>query len=297
MAVFGIALVIFLICLLLFTSLLHIFLPLVIVFAAVFILSCTLMNSGRRRKNVIGRLSRYVAALSDKKNVLKLDGLAAATGILPAQIRSDMRLLKRWGLHFDLYMDKSETTLIRGESVYKLYLDAERQREAREREEAERQSRLRDPETATLETFSSEGRAILDKLRAANLVLPGEAISNSLSELETTMKRIFGHIEGHPDKLPETRKLMNYHLPTTMKLVDKYCQYDTMEYQPENIAAAKADIEKALVAANEAFANFLRGLYREDTLDITAEAEVLTKMFEKDGLTGAKFDIGGDQNK
>jgi len=74
MAVFGIALVVFLLLLLIFTSLFHIFLPLVIIFAAVFTLSGTLMNSGRKRKNVIGRLSRYVAALSDKKNVLKIDG-------------------------------------------------------------------------------------------------------------------------------------------------------------------------------------------------------------------------------
>ena len=84
---------------------------------------------------------------------------------------------------------------------------------------------------------------------------------------------------------------MNYHLPTTMKLIEKYCQFDSMDYQPENVTAAKADIEKALTAANEAFVNFLERLYHEETLDITTDAEVLTKMFEKDGLTGSKFEI------
>jgi len=80
-----------------------------------------------------------------------------------------------------------------------------------------------------------------------------------------------------------------------MKLIEKYCEYDGLEYQPQNVAEAKSDIEKALTAANEAFANYLESLYHIETLDVTTDAEVLTKMFEKDGLTGSTFDIKGDE--
>jgi hypothetical protein len=293
MVVVGIFLVAFLVGFLIFSIFGKgtVVLPGGIVLTVLFVLSTMLMNSGMRRKHVIGRLSRYLAELSTRQDVLSIDNMAEITGYLPMQIKNDMRLLKKWNLSFDMYTDKLETTLIKGKSSYNQYIETERQREALAFEEAERQSRLNDPETATLEAFKIEGVSILEKMRAANLLLPGESISNSLYELEKTTKRIFDHIENHPEKLPETRKLMNYHLPTTMKLIEKYCEYDTVEYQPQNVADAKADIEKALSAANEAFVNFLEGLYRVDTLDVTTDAEVLTKMFERDGLTGKKFDI------
>ena len=296
MVVFGILEVLFLLIRLI-TFWTGFFTAPVIVFAILFILSAILMNSGLRRKNVINRLSRYMAELSTKNSVLLLEDMTSLTGILPIQIKRDMRLLKQWSLSFDMYTDKEETTLIKGKSVYNQYLETERQRVARELEEQERQNRLKDPETADIEVFRSEGIAIRERLRAANLLLPGEEISRSLSEMEKTTKRIFDHVENHPEKLPETRKLMNYHLPTTMKLIEKYCQYDTMDYQPENVTSAKADIEKTLLAANEAFVNFLERLYHEETLDVTTEAEVLTKMFEKDGLTGSSFEIKENKNE
>jgi len=232
-----------------------------------------------------------MAELSVKNDILSIDDMTTITGFLPNQIKKDMRQLKRWDLSFDLYTDEAETTIMKGKSAFDQYVDTKMKRAELAREEAERQKRLSNPETATLEAFRIESTQAIDRIHAANLMLPGDEISGELSELEKTMKRIFAHIESYPDKLPDTRKLMNYHLPTTMKLIEKYCQYDTMEYQPENVTAAKVDIEKALAAANEAFANFLEGLYHEDTLDVTTDAEVLKKMFEKDGLTGKKFDI------
>lgn len=291
MVVFGVLLIVSLVFLLVLAQVFSTFLILSIVFAAVFLLSALLMNSGLKRKNLIKRLSRYMAELSTQNDVLSIDDMTRITGFLPARIIADMRLLKRWDLSFDLYTDKAEQTLLKGKSVYNDYLETVKQRDALAREERERLDRLADPETATLEAFREEGLATVERMRAANLLLPGEEISNSLQALEKTTKRIFEYVQAHPEKLPETRKLISYHLPTTMKLIEKYCQYDSMEYQSQSIEGAKAEIEKALAAANEAFANFLESLYHVETLDVTTDAEVLTKMFEKDGLTGKKFDL------
>jgi hypothetical protein len=293
--IFGTLFVISIIFLLFISPLFYVFLPLTVVFAIIFVLSGALLNSGLRRKNVIRRLSRYIAELTSKQEVMPIEDMTSITGFLPMQIKNDMRMLRRWDLSFDLYTDKEEKTLIKGKSSYDQYLETERQREQLMREEFERKSRLKDPDTAVYEEFRAESGKILDKIRAANLLLPGEEISESLYKLEKTTKRIFEHIDNNPEKLPETRKLMNYHLPTTMKLIEKYCEYEGLDYQPQNVAEAKSDIEEALAAANEAFGNFLESLYNIETLDVTTDAKVLTKMFEKDGLTGSSFDIKGDE--
>jgi len=254
--------------------------------------SFAVMLAGSRRRGVIARLGRYVAALSGRASVLTLEALAAETATTPQVIRKDMRLMKKWNLSFDLYMDAGETSVMRGKEPYKAYLEAERMRQEAEQAAAERERRMADPQLAPLEAFRAEGMAAIDKIRAANVLLPGEGISDKLSKLETTMQRIFSHIEKHPEKLPETRRLMNYHLPTTLKLVDKYCQYDVMEFQPANVRQAKEEIEATLETAEEAFRNFLAGLFHEDTLDVTTDAEVLKQMLEQEGLTGKPFTFG-----
>ena len=270
-------------------------LPLSIVFGVIFLLSGALMGSGLRRKKLINRLSRYMAELSAKQEVMSIEDMTALTGVMPTTIRNDIRRLKRLDLNFDLYSDKAESTLMKGKGSYDLYIETERQRVLQAREEDERKNRLKDPNTSSLEVFRVEGSAFIDKIHAANILLPGEEISNSLYELERTAKRIFEHVDNNPEKLPETRKLMSYHLPTLMKLIEKYCEYDSLEYQPQNVADAKADIEDTLSKANEAFTNFLDSLYHIETLDVTTDAVVLTKMFEKDGLTGSNFSIKGEE--
>ncbi|MDR1816170.1 MAG: 5-bromo-4-chloroindolyl phosphate hydrolysis family protein [Clostridiales Family XIII bacterium] len=235
---------------------------------------------------LLQRLGRYSALLSDKANVLRIEDLAAQAGVSAARVRRDMKVLQDKRLHFDIYMDARQTSVLKGAEAYKQYLETERRRAEQMQEEEARKQRMNDPATAPLETFRAECGAAIEKIRAANILLPGAEISARLSKLETTMKRIFAQIEKQPERLPETRRLMNYHLPTTLKLVEKYCQYDGLEFQPDNVKKAKQEIETALDTADLAFTNLLEQLFHEDTLDVTTDAEVLKQMLEQEGLTG-----------
>ena len=271
----------------------------VVVFGAGIVGSLGLLFSGTNRRKLIERLSKY-NALIDTSNIISFDDITANTGIPKTRILKDLRLADKTALHFPLYTDNYQTTVIRGDYAYNQYLETEKQRLLKEREDAESARRLNDPSTSSIEAFRIESNNTINKIRAANLILPGEKISESLKELETTVVRIFRHIERHPEKLSETRKLMNYHIPTTLKLVEKYCQYDTMEYQPQNVKEAKTEIEDALDTVNVAFTNFLEDLFHMETLDVSTDIDVLHQMLERDGLKGSKFDINdyeGEQNE
>jgi hypothetical protein len=261
-----------------------------IFFAIVLAASICALVSGISRRKVLGRVSKY-NALFGPPTVLLFEDVAAQTGVEPKRIKKDLVMADKF-LHFDLYTDAGKTTLMKGRKTYDQYLETESSRKRREEEEAESQKRLLNPKTATLETFKIEGYETLNKIRVANILLPGEEISTKLTLLETTTGRIVKHVEAHPEKLSETRKLMNYHLPTTLKLVEKYCQFDTMEYQPQTILDTKKEIEKAIDTVNVALTNFLEHLFSGDTLDVSTDIDVLRQMLEKDGLTGNQFDIG-----
>ena len=118
--------------------------------------------------------------------------------------------------------------------------------------------------------------------------IPGEEISAKLFRLENLLKEIFEGLREHPEQLPQMRKFMNYYLPTTLKLVSAYEEFDDLSAQGEEIAEAKAEIEKTLDSINSAFEELLNRMFRDTAFDVTADAQVLQTMLAKEGLTKQK---------
>jgi hypothetical protein len=240
---------------------------------------------GSGRKNLIGRMSKYIA-LFDPKTVLSIDEITAETGIEQKQVRKDLRDALRKELHFDVRCDFEHDYIIRGEANWRQYLGAKEQRRRIEIEELESAKRMEDPDLAPIEAFRREGSEMITRIKAANIALPDEKISLKLTKLEGTLGQIIRHIDQYPEKLPETRKLMSYHLPATLKIVEKYREYETLEFKTGSVIEAQNEIEHMLDMVDEAFKKYLEKLMEFDTLDVTTDIEVLKQMFEKDGLTG-----------
>ena len=249
-----------------------------------------LLGSGIGKYNHISRLNR-LASLFQRKSVYTFDELTAITGRLPKQIKRDLRKARAKGLLPEMRTDEGETCVMWGEETYRLYEETKKAHLLERNEAEERQRRLQDPVTADIEYFRSEGKATVQKIREANKAIPGAEISAKLDVLEETTARIFTYVEQYPEKLPDTRKFMNHYLPTTLKLVEKYRQYDEMDFQPKNVQQAKQDIERSLDTINLAFSNLLESLFVHDTLDVATDIDVLEKMLEQEGLTGEKFKI------
>jgi hypothetical protein len=246
------------------------------------------ITTGNARRKLIGRLSRYIA-LFDPKTVLSIDEIATETGNEPKQIRRDLRDAQSKDLHFDVRCDFEHDSVIRGETNWRQYAEAKERRRLLELEERESAERMQDPNLAPIEAFRREGSEMITRIKAANIALPGEEISLKLSKLEATLGQIIRHVDQYPDKLPETRKLMSYHLPATLKIVEKYREYESLEFKTKSVTDAQAEIERMLDMVDEAFKKYLEKLMEFDTLDVTTDIEVLKQMFEKDGLTGTDF--------
>lgn len=253
----------------------------------------TVVASSGFDTNKLAKQAQKYYALFDKKKVYTLDEMAALTGRPPKKIKKDIRKMKAKGWLLDLIYDEGETSLMKGEDTYRQYLESRDHAAQVQQEAAERQRRMQDPEMAPLEAFRAEGVETIRKIRSANDAIPGEEISEKLSGLEASCARIFSYVEEHPDKLPDTQKFMNYYLPTTLKLVEKYRQYEEMDYQPANVLEAKKQIEGALDTINLAYKNLLEGFYQPDTLDVSTDIVVLQSMLEQEGLVGGnQFTIG-----
>nr|WP_277668647.1 5-bromo-4-chloroindolyl phosphate hydrolysis family protein [Caproiciproducens galactitolivorans] len=155
---------------------------------------------------------------------------------------------------------------------------------------AEEEKKQADPKETELLTAIEEGNGYLRQIRAVNDALPGEIISVKLDKLENVTARIFDCVRQHPEKLPDIRRFMRYYMPTTLKLVKAYEEFETQPVQGENITKAKQEIERALDTVNVAFANLLDSLFADEALDISADISTLETMLKQEGLTGNDFE-------
>lgn len=250
---------------------------------------------GKAKVQLIDKAKRYVK-LCGSKMYAEVEELAAQVGISSKKVTRELRKILRKGIIPSAHLDKKGTHLMLNDVIYKQYTDAEKARVLREKEEKEKAKiEAKEPkklvteekvqEKTELEQMMEEGQEFIQKLRDMNDVIPGEGISAKLYQLENLLKEIFQRIQKVPGQMNRMHKVMNYYLPTTLKLVEAYHEFDIISTPNDEILSAKKEIEETLDTINEAFVELLNSLFQDKVMDITTDAQVLQTMLANEGLT------------
>lgn len=268
----------------------------VILFLA-FLASLGMVNLGCVKRARLRRAEKY-AELAGHNHYINLDELALHMNKKEKFILKDVKKMLAAGYFPEGHLDRQESCLMLDDRIYREYLELEKQRKIQEREqqmqrlrkEAEGkpdEKRQETPEARSeLEEVVAQGQEYIRRLRDMNDNIPGEEISAKLFRLENLLKEIFEGLQEHPEQLPQMKKFMNYYLPTTLKLVGAYEEFDDLSSQSEEIVEAKAEIEKTLDTINSAFEELLVRMFRDTAYDVTTDAQVLKTMLEQEGLAG-----------
>ena len=110
-------------------------------------------------------------------------------------------------------------------------------------------------------------------------------ISTKLCQLEDLLKEIFARVQAEPEQMSRMHKVMDYYLPTTVKLLEAYKEFDGVSAPGADIVSAKEEIEKTIDTINAAFVELLNTLFQNKVFDITTDAQVLQTMLASEGLT------------
>ncbi len=129
-----------------------------------------------------------------------------------------------------------------------------------------------------------QGQECTGHIREMNERIPGEVISQKLFTLESVLKEIFKRVREHPEQMAKMQKFMDYYLPTTLKLVEAYEEFDQVASPNAEIIEAKAELEKTLDTINQSFEELRNQLFSDAVFDVTTDAKVLQTMLAKDGL-------------
>mgnify|MGYP002801735042 FL=1 len=186
------------------------------------------------------------------------------------------------------HLDEKDTCLMVSDSAYSQYTGL-MERMRREKEEREAAAAKHQQEFARLspevQKIVQAGDDYVRKIRQANDAIPGEEISAKISRMEMLVDRIFDRVEEHPESVDDIRKLMEYYLPTTIKLLEAYEDLDAQPVQGENIISSKKEIEKTIDTLNTAFEKLLDDLFQDTAWDLSSDISVLHTMLAQEGLT------------
>lgn len=250
-----------------------------------------MIGVGVGKRNRLKRADRYTD-LCGLKMYGDIEKLARETGRSGRYVRRDIKKMLKAGIFPEGHLDERKTCFMLSDEVYRQYLEAEKNRRIREEEEKrivipEQKPEGGQPESAPeneLNAMIAEGMDCIRRLKELNENIEGEVISGKLFRLEDLLKEIFDSVKEHPEQMHRMRKPMDYYLPTTLKLVEAYEEFDGISVPGEEILQAKAEIEKTLDIINEAFTELLNNLFQDAVFDVTTDAQVLKSMLAREGL-------------
>lgn len=211
----------------------------------------------------------YYGVLGNRKAVAVTE-LAQAADCHVTQVKKDLRKL-----FFRSYFPGS---VLQHEAGYFLLPDGELPESARPAPMA--------PDTAppppTVEERVSEQ---IRQIRQINDRIPDPEMSRKIDRMEQITVQILVILEKHPGKRHEARRFLNYYLPTTLKLLNSYADFDQQEIKTESVGQSMHNIERMLDTLLEAYERQLDQLFTTETLDISAEIQVMEAMLRRDGLS------------
>ena len=289
-AVFGLTSVIFLIITLIgsLITAFDVVSGLIIGIFAVAVISFAVMTYvGVDMVRTVGRFRQYVSVLRDRE-FCDIKEIASATGRDVRKVLKDVKKMITKGWFCQGHLDEKESCLMVSEHAWNQYTALMEDMKQRKAEEQATQKKMReeyDRLSPEVQKIVQAGDEYVRKIKAANDAIPGEVISAKISRMELLVDRIFDRVEQNPDSVNDMRRMMDYYLPTTMKLLEAYEELDAQPVQGENIISSKKEIEDTIDTLNIAFEKLLDSLFQDTAWDVSSDISVLHTMLAQEGLT------------
>lgn len=242
--------------------------------AGFFVGGATTFFYGRKMQRRRNRIERYRAVMGERDHIGVAE-LMAVTGKKRGVVEKDIDyMVQKNLLGVGAFYDEGRGVLFRSADAYQKFLQ--------ERTKKENLT----PKEAT-EGYSGALRAI----REANDRIPDPVFSEKLDRMETVAGKIFREVEEHPEKLKQASTFFDYYLPTTLKLLSTYSEFEEAGIEGENLRSAKARIESIMDNLLENFEKQLDELYRSEAMDVDADIRVMESMLNRD-LSSVERDFG-----
>ena len=224
-----------------------------------------------------------------------INEIAAATAQEPKQVLKNVKKMLKRGLFKQGALDDTESFLIMTRTAYAQYRQA-RAQAAQLQHQQDLAGSVSEAPTGNPANLSRDARELLErgeayvaKIRLSNNDIADSQISRTIDQIEHVVRTIFCRASEHPEVIGDLDQMMDYYLPTTVKLLDAYRELDRQPIQGENLLSSKREIENALESFSVAFEKLLDSVFKDMAWDISTDVSVLHTVLAQEGLVNSPF--------
>ena len=259
--------------------------PAVVVLEILLAVGGFLIYSAIKNHRMVNRFKVYKRTLGEK-TYCSVNDLARSVGKKKEFVQKDLRRMINKGFFPEGHLDKEENTLIISHETYHYYEQCGQQwEEIKQQQPAVNPQKAPNSLDPQVQEVLDRGNAFIAQIRKCNDDIPGEEISEKISRIELLTQRIFSRAEAHPEIITDLKKLMEYYLPMTVKLLNAYADMDAQPVRGETIENSKREIEATLDTLTAAFEKLLDDLFEDTALDVSSDISVLNTLLAQEGLT------------
>jgi len=234
------------------------------------------------------RFRRYLDFLLGKKRAL-VGELADFVGESEKFIYKDIKKMIELGMLPQSHLSRDKSQILLNRIAYTEYIEEVKEEQAVLT--GHNYSMIEDSESDELRETFEDGRLFISEINKANLSIIDSEVSNKVHHMERVINQIIDYVEAHPDQLSDVRRFMDYYLPTTVKLLKSYEEFEKQDIQGSNIQNARKEIKQALDTINLAFENLFDNLFANASMDVSTDISVLQTMFNQEGLMEQEFSV------
>ena len=231
--------------------------------------------------SLVEKADRYYRIMNNR-TYMNIEDIAAISNESPEIVAKNLKKMIDKKIFTQGHLDKENKCFMLSHDVYKGYLALEEQRKSEQRKNdiIEKKVDIKDG------SLISEGREYIISIKELHLGITKEPMSSKLTKLETILTAIFDRVEKEPKETEKLYKLMKYYLPTTVKLIKTYSDFDNVISPDSDILNTKKEIELTIDSINEACGEFQNRLFKDTAFDADTDAALLKVMLAKEGLIG-----------
>lgn len=189
-------------------------------------------------------------------------------------IRKDIAKMAQLGIMPNAHFNSDDVLVFTADNLGKNVIDVEVEEKRNESNIVKQQENL----------SINQWKSYIKTIKEAESEFKSQDISFSLYRLSKVVEKVIDYLEKHPEKEKDVKKLMEFHLPSTVKLILSYRELDKSGINTFNIEKTKEEIVSACDKIHEAFSGVLEDLYNDKAIDVSTDIQVLKMMLSREGF-------------
>lgn len=257
------------------------------VFIGLVFLSLYGKYEGDRIRKRLKRYQHYNRIINNRTSCT-LKEISSHQNTSEKYVYKDLKRMIRVGMFPDANFNKNKTVIMMTRQRYDQYLQQEAQFQDQARAQKAADQRSYSPSKIEIQdnwpSIEKAGQTYVKAMNDLKVSLSDVDMVGNIHKTQILTGKILEYAQKKSKDPNDVRRLMNYYLPETLKLLTTYKELEDQPITGANITSAKAEISRAILSINEAFEQLFDSLFEEEALNVSADISVLNTVFSQNGL-------------